>query len=132
MLLSALGCIGAFLALMLLAYYSGAARFVDDAALYGFTRLDRGVLHTAASSVASICDPLPFAVLAIAAMVAAAITRGLRYGAAAGVMLVGANASSQILKPLLAYPRPFPRFGDFPMHAASYPSGHATASMTLA
>lgn len=131
-LIAAAGCFGAFAALLLLAYFVPLARFVDDAALYGFTRLDRAPIQGPANLISHVCDPLPFALLAIAAIVAAALTRGLRYGVAAGVLLVGANATSQLLKPLLAYTRPGTDVhGLHHMHAASYPSGHATASMTL-
>ncbi len=59
-------------------------------------------------------------------------------GAGAGVALVigivifGANTTTQILKPLLAAPRPPVSGLSWPISAASWPSGHATAALTLA
>ena len=132
MLLSALGCVGAFGVLLALAYYVPAARWLDQASLYGFIQLDRGPLDTLANGLAHVCDPLPVAILGTAGIVAAAATRGLRYGAAAAVLLVGANVSSQVLKPLLAHSRPITVFDGVHIQNAAYPSGHATASMTLA
>jgi membrane-associated phospholipid phosphatase len=61
------------------------------------------------------------------------LLRRYRQVAAAGVLLVGANVSSQVLKPLLAHPRDLRGYehanllGD-----AAFPSGHATAAMALA
>lgn len=132
MLYTAAGCVAAFVVLMWLAYFVPIAHHVDDAALYGFTVLNRGPFDSIANGIAHICDPTPFAVLAIAAIAAAAVTRGPRYAAAAAVLLVGANATTQLLKPALAHPRPIHDFTGLHVGAAAFPSGHATASMTLA
>jgi hypothetical protein len=59
--------------------------------------------------------------------------RGLRHAAAAGLLLLGANVSSQALKVLLAHPRDVSSWPDLrPINQAAFPSGHATASMALA
>src|SRR4051794_41827219 len=73
-------------------------------------------------------NPVPFAVLT-AALLSAAVGAGRgRATVAAGVAIVGAGATSQILKPLLAVPR-----ADADVVApASWPSGHATAGMSFA
>jgi len=46
-------------------------------------------------------------------------------------ILLGANVTTQLLKPLLAEPRAVP-WGIDPISAAAWPSGHATAAMSLA
>jgi hypothetical protein len=60
--------------------------------------------------------------------------RGLRTAAAVTVLLVGANLTSQVLKPLLAYHRElyYTQFKLFNIRDAAFPSGHATAAMALA
>jgi hypothetical protein len=60
-------------------------------------------------------------------------TRGLRVAAAVGLLLAGANVSSQVLKPLLAHHREL-YYGEFHLNNindAAFPSGHATAAMAL-
>jgi PAP2 superfamily len=49
------------------------------------------------------------------------------------VILLGANLTTHLLKPLLAQPRPtWLLHGISPLKAASWPSGHATAAMSFA
>ena len=49
---------------------------------------------------------------------------------AAGMVLLGANVTTQVLKPLLANPRG--TYGDYVVGVEAFPSGHATAAMSLA
>lgn len=55
--------------------------------------------------------------------------RNTRGALAAVIVIAGANATTQILKPLLGRLEPF---GDRPELADSFPSGHATVAMSLA
>ncbi len=56
---------------------------------------------------------------------------GCGWPLAIAAILLGANVTTQLLKPLLAAPRPA-RCPAGPVGAASWPSGHATAAMSLA
>jgi membrane-associated phospholipid phosphatase len=133
MLVAAAGCAVAFVVLLVVAYHVAPARWADAAALDGFARLRDPTLGWYADPIGRLCDPLPFAAMAIALLVVAYIVRGPRHVAAVSFLLVAANLSSQLLKPALAYSRDsadWPRAND--VAAAAFPSGHATASMTLA
>ncbi len=57
--------------------------------------------------------------------------RGRRVTASAAVVLLGANATTQVLKPLLATSRDRPYFEDQFPHD-TFPSGHATGAMAVA
>src|SRR4051794_24797264 len=105
MLQGAAACVIAFAALLILAYYVGPANWLDSAALHGFTTLYRPGIDRIATGLAHFCNPFPYALVAIAVIAIAARTRGLRTAAATGFLLVGANVSSQVLKPLLAHHR---------------------------
>src|SRR5919112_594451 len=105
MLAAAAACAAAFCVVLGLAYAVGPAQYVDAAALDGFASLATPRVETLTNAVAHSFDPAPYAVLAIAVIAYGLVTRGLRHAAAAGVLLLGANASSQVLKPLLAHPR---------------------------
>ncbi len=69
-------------------------------------------------------------VLVALPVIVALVRRRPRHAAAMGAIVVGANLTTQLLKPLLAAPRPIGVSGLF-IDAASWPSGHATAAMTL-
>src|SRR5213082_304151 len=129
MLAAACACGGAFLLVLVASYYIGPARWIDGAALDGFESLDGRRLESIGGHLAHICNPEPFALIALAAL-----TRGLRHAAAAAVLLGGANLSSQVLKPELGHFRPITQFTHViqQIPAASFPSGHATAAMSLA
>ena len=133
MLAAAAACVVAFWVLLWLAYSVGPAEWLDGNALNGFVSLDRQPLSFLANAFAALCDPGPYALLVLPLVAYALVKRGLRHAAAAVLLLVGANMSSQVLKPLLAHWRDT---SDWPavgyLDAAAFPSGHATASMALA
>src|SRR3954470_11233703 len=99
-------CVAAFFALLGLAYGVGPAMRLDAQAFDGFAAVGEhaGVWYRA-NDLAQLFNPAPFAAVALALIVLAALTRGLRIAAAAGLLLAGANVSSQVLKPALAHPR---------------------------
>jgi hypothetical protein len=68
--------------------------------------------------------------LAAIPVLIALIRRRPRVAAALAAVMLGANVTTQLLKPLLAHPRA--AGGASPIAAASWPSGHATAAMSLA
>lgn len=112
------------------AYAWPAAESLDLRALAGFTALDDPSILTAAHRISHAADPLPFALLS-GALVLVALGRGRpRHAFAVLVFLIGANVTTQILKPLLAHPRAGEGLPSVVADAA-FPSGHATAAMTL-
>jgi membrane-associated phospholipid phosphatase len=132
LVLAALWCALAFLALLALAYGSSRARSLDATALHGFIDLQRPGVERAIDAIAHLGDPLSVGVM-VAALAAIALLRGRPRLALAVVLLLAATSvSSQLLKALLAYPR----FGGVVdgghVAPAAFPSGHATAAMSIA
>ncbi|MEA2245985.1 MAG: hypothetical protein QOH46_514 [Solirubrobacteraceae bacterium] len=131
-LLVALACLLALGLTGLLALASPGFHERDAAMLHGFMALDRPRVHWLVEALASLADPLPYAVAGLV-LAGAAVVQGRKWRAAAVVaLLVVTGASTQIVKQLVAQPRveawlPVDQIGD-----AAWPSGHATAAMTLA
>jgi membrane-associated phospholipid phosphatase len=127
---------GAAAGVVLLALTWYASRFVgfveraDASILRGFAELHRPRLDQVTQFIAGLCDPKPFVLLAAIPVLVALARRRPRVAATIGVIMLGANESTQLLKPLLAEPRAI-SFGAG-ISAASWPSGHATAAMSLA
>src|SRR3954454_18135448 len=120
-------CVLAFGVLLVLAYASSRARWLDAHALSGFIELQGHHDHAGllATRLSKLADPAP--VLAIAAALAAlAAARGRLRRAAAIAFLVGVTSvSSQVLKALLAYPRTDVSAFGSQVYPASFPSGHS-------
>lgn len=131
-LLGAAGCLAA-LVLAWIATFSPAGRWLDQAALQGFSGLRRPRVAPLAVSIAHLGDPLPFALCGLA-LVAIALLRGRRRVAlVVPVVLLGANVTTQVLKPLLPDDRTAAALAaGANIRAGSWPSGHATAAMALA
>src|SRR5881227_1957279 len=102
MVAAAAWCVVAWGALLGLAYYVGPAKWIDDAALHGFASMDRGRVDSIATVISHLCDPLQCAIASLIVIAFAVRVRGARTAAAITVFLVGANATSQLLKPALA------------------------------
>lgn len=123
-------CAAAFAALLFLVYETEGGAEADALGLQGFEGLQRPTVAELSDGVAHLADPVPFALLS-ALLVFLALFRGRPlHAAAAGLLLIGANVTTQIAKPLLAHPRG--NFGAYEIAAEAFPSGHATASMSLA
>ncbi len=116
---------------MAAAYFWPFAHAGDAGALAGFESLDRPWLQSAGHAFLQLCNPVPFASLALVTLISIARLRSLRHALAAWVLLTGANVSSQLLKPLLAHPRPHGAWHIHPIPPAAFPSGHTTAAMSL-
>jgi membrane-associated phospholipid phosphatase len=115
-----------------LAYLSPVAHGRDSATLQGFVGLNRPRLTPLVTHVAHLADPVPFALIGLA-LTAVALARGrVRLALAVPLVLVLAGATAELLKPLLAHPRYSEWLGEGQIAAAAWPSGHATAAMTLA
>jgi membrane-associated phospholipid phosphatase len=116
-----------------LAFHTGLGRHADQAIFNGFAGLQRPRVDGLAMFVARLCNPLPFVALAGAIVAVALARRRRRIALAVAVVLVGANATTELLKPLLAAPRAHWLLSTVATPATgSWPSGHATAAMSLA
>jgi membrane-associated phospholipid phosphatase len=131
-LLLAGACWGAFVVVLAAAYWLPVARWGDAWAVEGFLNLHRPWLKDVASHIAHLANPVPFA-LATVGLATIALVRGRpRHALAAIVLLSGANVVAQALKVLLQHPRHHDFLGKAQLDAIAFPSGHATASMSLA
>jgi membrane-associated phospholipid phosphatase len=109
-----------------------AAQDRDVAILHGFTGLDRPTVNRGLEVFGRLVDPVPYALGGLACL-AVALARGRRWRAfAVGSVLVATGVTAQALKHLFAEQRFAPWLGRGQIDAASWPSGHATAVMTLA
>jgi membrane-associated phospholipid phosphatase len=125
-------CAGAFALLLIPAYFSDAARWLDVVSLQGFVGLERPLVVEVLWRVVQLGDPLPFA-LTGAALALFALARGYpRHALAVVVLFAGASITSQVLQPLLAFPRLPATVPRATVEAAAFPSGHATAAMSIA
>lgn len=107
---------------------AGHAR--DATILRGFTGLYGSSFDAEIRLAARLSDPVPYALIGLL-WVAVALTRGRTSTAiATAVVLVGTGVTAQVLKRLLGQPRYAPWLLGDPMQNA-WPSGHATAAMTL-
>jgi membrane-associated phospholipid phosphatase len=102
----------------------------DAVALYDFTRLNRPLVEVPANVLLDLLYPPFFAAWGIV-LVVLALRRGLPWVALAlAIVLPLAPLSAELLKPLLAHPHD--QLGPKYITNASWPSGHATAALTLA
>jgi membrane-associated phospholipid phosphatase len=122
---------GLLLVTWVLAFHAGAFQRADGSILGGFADLDRPRVDSIASFIAGLCNPKPYVYLAGAVVAIALLRRRPGVALVIAVTLLGANVTTQLLKPLLAQPRPVPA-GLHHIGGAAWPSGHATAAMALA
>ena len=116
-----------------MAFHVGFAARADVSVLNGFTGLSHGGIRELASRIANLCSPDPYVYLAAVPVLVALLRRRPLVALAIIAILIGASASTELLKHLLAANRPAPR-PDAVVSATrgSWPSGHATAAMSLA
>jgi membrane-associated phospholipid phosphatase len=133
-LIGASVCLGLLLLTWLLAFHVAFIENVDQAIFKGFNGLsERDIVYRVATSVAHLCDPQPYVYLAAIPLLIALARRRFRLAIAIGAILLGANATTELLKPMLAQPRAGSLFGGVsPVGPSSWPSGHATAVMSWA
>ncbi len=114
------------------AFHIGFVEHADRSILQGFAGLGtRPRINSTANFIAGLCDPNPYVYLCAVPFLVALARR--RFWLATGIcaILLGANVTTQLLKPVLAHFRAAPAAVSAPA-AASWPSGHATAAMALA
>jgi membrane-associated phospholipid phosphatase len=117
-----------------LAFHVGPFKSADQEIFKGFYNLhDHGVIPRIANHVADLCDPRPFFFLAAIPVVVALVRRRWRLALTIGVILLAASCTTELLKPLLATAHPSELLGgENPVTGSTWPSGHATAAMSLA
>src|SRR3954447_23045931 len=101
------------------------------ATLQGFVDLNRPRLTPWLSHVAHLANPTPYALIGLALMSIALARRRGRVALAIAVVLIGSEVTTQLLKPLLAHPRPQEWLGKGQISAASRASGPATARVAV-
>src|SRR3954447_12467578 len=121
-------CVVLDAAIYLLATRVPAIQVADRQTLEGFLGLWTvpGTRH--AGTITGLFNPLPYALLVLGVAAGGVLGGRPRAGLLAAGAMVAASATSQLLKPLLAYPRPLLGL----MDPSSYPSGHATNAMIFA
>jgi membrane-associated phospholipid phosphatase len=139
-LLAAAVAAGLLLLTWLAEAYLGPARQADGSILLGFVDVaGHSGVKSVADRIASLCDPIPYLLYAWIPIAVALLRGRPRVALAIAVILLGANVTTHLLKPLLAHPRPKLLLGVTPFGAvrntviapASWPSGHATAAMSF-
>jgi len=128
-----LGAAGGLVALAMVWYvshYTGAGKHADASILGGFVDLTRPRLDRVTNFIATLCSPSPYVYLAALPVLVALVRRRPRVAVMIAVVILCANETTELLKPLLAAPRDPGPFGL--VYNASWPSGHATAAMSLA
>jgi membrane-associated phospholipid phosphatase len=134
----ALGAAAAGVALLFItwfaAFHVGLVQRADQAIFRAFIDLDhRPHVDGTASFIANLCDPNPYVWFATIPVLVALTRRRPAVAVAVVAILLGANVTTQLLKPALAQPRADWLLGGMSYVApASWPSGHATAAMSLA
>jgi len=111
----------------------GPAHQLDASALTGFVALRSSRLGGVCDTIVHLGDVGPYAVAGVA-LIVGALVRGRQRTAVAIAALLGIAplTTEVLLKPLLAVPRVDPALGAGQIAPASFPSGHATAAMTIA
>ena len=129
----AVGLFALLLATWFAAFHVGLFEHADRAILRGFADLHgRPHVDRVAQFIARLCDPNPYVYLCAVPVLVAVARRRLWVALAIVTILLGANVTTELLKPLLAQPRPSDLLGGPAPASASWPSGHATAAMSLA
>ncbi len=128
------GCgVGLLSLTWVLAFHVGVFGHADQSIFNGFGGLDRPRVDPIANFIANLCNPRPYVYLTAVPVLIALFRRRPRMAVAVAAILLGSNLTTELLKPLLAEPRPDAALGgSIPVGPASWPSGHATAAMSLA
>ncbi len=132
-LLASLTCFAGVVLTGIATYLVPAARVRDSASLHGFVGLGGPRLDPVLGWISQLAGPAVYAALGIALVAGALARRRPLLGAVVAGAIVCAPLTSEALKPLLAQPRHAEWLGPGgQVTAASWPSGHATAAMTIA
>jgi membrane-associated phospholipid phosphatase len=123
-------CVLALALVWVVANLVPAAHYRDAVLLHDFTLLSRPRVDRVASFLLHMLEPSIFIVWGVA-LVATALARGRpRVAAAVIAVMTLAPLTTETLKPLVAHPHA--HVDGVWIGAASWPSGHSTAALTLA
>jgi membrane-associated phospholipid phosphatase len=128
----ALTSAGAAVAVWLAAFVVPGGRALDARAMQGFKGAAPARLEPSIHGVAVLANPTPFVVAGVLLVALALLRRRPLMAAVVPAILLGANVTTQVLKPALADPRTIDTGAATSIYAGSWPSGHSTASMSLA
>ncbi|HEY8640249.1 MAG TPA: phosphatase PAP2 family protein [Solirubrobacterales bacterium] len=133
LLVAAAGSVAALTALLLAAYFVGPVARSDAIALHGLMTLsEHRWIWVVNDGLAHSVD-LPFLVAALLVICGAGLRWGRpRQAVAAALLVGGANIATQVVKIAAAHPRYQPILGSDQLAGTAFPSGHATAAMSLA
>jgi membrane-associated phospholipid phosphatase len=131
LLLASASALGALL-VWFAAIHTTAGRALDARALQTFTSVDRPPLTPRISGIAGLADPWPFVGIGLALVALALLRRRWWMAALVPAILLAANGTTQLLKPALGDLRVVQVHDYYGTYGGSWPSGHATASMSLA
>jgi membrane-associated phospholipid phosphatase len=133
-LLGAAGCLALLALVWLAAFHIGFFRHADQSIYLQFGDLYRhGRIDSVAGHFVALFNPNPYVYLVLAPLVVALLRGRPRVVLAVGAIVLGANVTTELLKHVLAAPRPASLFlgGVSPLPPSSWPSGHSTAVMSL-
>ncbi len=133
LLVAAAGGVAALTALVLAAYFVGPVARSDAIALHGLRTLsEHRWIWVVNDGLAHSVD-LPYLLAALLVVCGAGLRWGRpRQAVAAALLVGGANVAAQVLKVAAAHPRYQPILGSHQLSGPAFPSGHATAAMSLA
>jgi membrane-associated phospholipid phosphatase len=104
----------------------------DARTLNGFVDLNAPHLTPALNTIAHLADPAPYALTGLVLALVALARGRARVAFAVPLIFVATGTTTEALKHLLATPRFDEWLGHAQIGAASWPSGHSTAAMTMA
>jgi membrane-associated phospholipid phosphatase len=116
------------------AFHLGLFRHADQSIYMQFGDLRaHGAVQWLAHRFVALFDPNPYVYLVLVPLALAMLRGRPRVMLAVAAIVLGANMTTELLKHLLAEPRPGSLFarGISPVPPGSWPSGHATAVMSL-
>jgi membrane-associated phospholipid phosphatase len=122
-------CLLALAAVWMVAQLVPAAHLRDAVALRDFTLLSHPRVDSLANFLVHLLEPALFILWAVAIVAVALARERPRLAVAVGTVMALAPLTAETLKPLLAHPHA--TVGGVYIAPASWPSGHATAAMTL-
>jgi len=128
----ALACALGALIVWLAAFTLPLGQRLDGSALAAFGVVAQPRLEPSINGVASLANLLPLIVMATALVGVALLRRRWLMAGLVPVILLAANAFTQLAKPGLAHPRIVELSGVEGVYPASWPSGHSTVAMSLA
>ncbi|HMJ34079.1 MAG TPA: phosphatase PAP2 family protein [Baekduia sp.] len=131
-LLLALACLAALAATGVLAKLVPVTQQGDARTLNGFVDLNAPGLSPTLNTIAHLADPAPYALAGLGLALVALLRGRWRVALLIPVLFVLTGATTESLKQLLASPRVDEWLGHSQIAAASWPSGHSTAAMTMA